>query len=259
MNNVLFDYLDNFCTAYLDNIIIYSENKLEHTEHVRKVLLRLRQAGLQVDIKKSEFSVKRTKYLGFIISTDGIETDPDKTFVISQWEPPRTVKGVQSFLGFCNFYRRFIKNYGRIARPLTRLTQKDRPFQWDMTCEQAFKELKKRLVSAPLLAHFDPTLPSQMETDASDGVIAGVLSQQQLDGEWHPVAYYSKTMIEAELNYPIHDKEMLAIVLSFQHWRVHLQGTPVAIQVLSDHKALEYFMTTKALTARQACWAEVLS
>ena len=128
-----------------------------------------------------------------------------------------------------------------------------------MTCEQAFKELKKQLVSALLLAHFDPTLPSQMETDASDSVIASVLSQQQSDREWHPVAYYSKTMIEAELNYPIHDKEMLAIVLSFQHWRVHLQGTPVAIQVLSDHKALEYFMTTKALTARQACWVEVLS
>ena len=104
MNDVLFDYLDDFCTAYLDDIIIYSEDELEHKEHVRKVLQRLRQAGLQVDIKKSEFSVKRTKYLGFIISTNGIETDPDKTSVIDQWEPPRTVKGVQSFLGFCNFY-----------------------------------------------------------------------------------------------------------------------------------------------------------
>jgi Tfp pilus assembly protein PilP len=88
-----------------------------------------------------------------------------------------------------------------------------------------------------------------METDASDSVVAGVLSQRQSDGEWHPVAYYSKTMLEAELNFPIHNKEMLAIVSSFQHWRVHLQGTPEAIQVVSDHKALEYFMTTKALTA----------
>ena len=98
-----------------------------------------------------------------------------------------------------------------------------------------------------------------LETDASDGVVAGVLYQKQMDGEWHPVAYYSKTMIDAEINYPIHDKEMLAIVSSFQHWRAHLQGTPEAIQVLSDHKALEYFMTTKALTARQARWAEILS
>ena len=98
-----------------------------------------------------------------------------------------------------------------------------------------------------------------METDALDGVIAGVLSQQQPNGEWHPAAYYSKTIINAKLNYPIYDKEMLAIVLSLQHWRVHLQGTLEAIQVVSDHKALEYFMTTKALSARQARWAEILS
>ena len=104
MNDVLFDYLDDFCTAYLDDILIYSENELEHEEHVCKVLQWLQQAGLQADIKKSEFSVKHTKYLGFIISTDGIETDPEKASVIDQWEPPQTVKGVQSFLDFCNFY-----------------------------------------------------------------------------------------------------------------------------------------------------------
>ena len=259
MNDVLFDYLDDFCTAYLDDIMIYSENELEHEEHVHKVLQRLREAGLQADIKKSEFSVKRTKYLGFIISTDGIEADPEKTTAIDQWTPPRTVKGVQSFLGFCNFYRRFIKNYSRIARPLNRLTRKDQPFHFDAMCMQAFKELKKRLVSAPLLAHFDPERPSMLETDASDGAIAGVFSQKQPDGEWHPVAYYSKTMIDAELNYHIHDKEMLAIISSFQHWRAQLEGTPEPIKVVSDHKALEYFMTTKALTARQARWADVLS
>jgi hypothetical protein len=259
MNDVLFDYLDDFCIAYLDDILIYSENELEHEEHVRKVLQRLRQAGLQADIKKSEFSVKRTKYLGFIISTDGIETDLEKTSVIDQWEEPRTVKGVQSFLGFCNFYRRFIKAYGRIAKPLNRLTRKDQPFIFDSSCRQAFKELKRQLASAPLLVHFVPSKPTRMDTDSSDGVVAGVLSQRQNNGEWHPVAFYSKTMIDAELNYPIHDKEMLAIVLGLLHWRAYLIGTPDTIQIMSDHKALEYFMTTKALTARQARWAEVLS
>src|SRR5439155_15767190 len=138
MNNVLFDYLDNFCTAYLDDIMIYSANELEHQEHVCKVLLQLWEAGLQVDIHKSEFHVTQTKYLGFIVSTDGIETDPEKTAVIDQWEPPRTVKGIQSFLGFCNFYRRFIKDYGRIARPLNRLVRKDQPFLFDKACLDAF-------------------------------------------------------------------------------------------------------------------------
>jgi hypothetical protein len=122
INNILFSYLDNFCTAYLDDILIYSENKLEYKAQVKKVLEYLRKAGLQADIKKSKFSIKKTKYLGFIISTEGIEVDPEKIAVIQNWQSPTTVKGVQSFLGFCNFYRYFIKEYRRIARPLNRLT-----------------------------------------------------------------------------------------------------------------------------------------
>jgi transposase InsO family protein len=259
MNDTLMDYLDDFCTAYLDDIMIYSENELEHEEHVRKVLQRLRQAGLQADIRKSEFSVKRTKYLGFIVSTKGIEADQEKTLAIRQWDAPRTVRGVQSFLGFCNFYRRFIRNYGRIAKPLNQLTRKNYAFNFDHACQRAFQELKDRLANAPVLAHYSPELPSMLETDASDGVVAGVFSQRQPDGEWHPIAYFSKTMIDAELNYPIHDKEMLAIVLCLLHWQVQLKSSPEAIRVITDHKALEYFMTTKALTARQARWAEVLA
>jgi hypothetical protein len=118
MNDVLFDYLDEFCTAYLDDILIYSDNELEHQAHVKKVLERLRNAGLQVDIKKCEFGVERTKYLGFIVTTEGIEVDPEKVEVIRDWKPPCTVKGIQSFLGFCNFYRRFIRDYGVVAKPL---------------------------------------------------------------------------------------------------------------------------------------------
>jgi hypothetical protein len=137
--------------------------------------------------------------------------------VIDQWKSPQTVKSIQSFLGFCNFYQRFIKNYRRIARLLNQLTYKDRPFIFDFSCQRAFKELKKQLVSASLLVHFDLNKPTQIETDVSDGVVAEVLSQQQNDEEWHPVVYFSKTMINAELNYPIYDKEMLAIVLNLLH------------------------------------------
>ena len=121
MNDTLFDYLDDFCTAYLNNILIYLENECKHKGYICKVLERLYKAGLQADISKSEFNVQQTKYLGFIISTDGIKVDPKKTSVIQQWEPLRTVKGAQSFLGFCNFYQRFIKDYSRIVRPLNRL------------------------------------------------------------------------------------------------------------------------------------------
>jgi transposase InsO family protein len=259
MNDVLFDYLDDFCTAYLDDILIYSENEEEHELHVKKVLQRLREAGLQVDIAKSEFSVTKTKYLGFIISTDGIEVDPDKIEVIQTWEPPTTVKGIQSFLGFCNFYRRFIRDYGRIAKPLSNLGRKDIPFVFNATCLDAFGELKQRLTSTPILAHYDMSRESILETDASNGVVGGVLSQKQSDDLFHPVAYFSKTMAPAECNYEIHDKEMLAIVRALEHWRAELIGLQTQLPIYSDHKALEYFMTKRQLTARQARWAELLS
>jgi predicted aspartyl protease len=259
MNDVLFNYLDDFCTAYLDDILIYSDNEFEHEIHVKKVLDRLRGAGLQADIRKCEFSVTRTKYLGFIISTNGIEVDPGKIEVIREWKEPRTVKGIQSFLGFCNFYRRFIREYGIIARPLVRLTRQDTPFIFDSDCYAAFQELKNRLLSAPILRHYDPELETMLETDASDGVVAGILSQLHPDGGWYPVAFFSKTMAPAECNYEIHDKEMLAIIRSLSQWRAELQGAPSKVKIYTDHKALEYFMTTKQLTSRQARWAEILS
>ena len=259
MNDILFDYLDVFCTAYLDDILIYSENEEDHAEHVIKVLTRLREAGLQADIKKCEFGVTRTKYLGFIVTTKGIEVDPEKVEVIHGWQPPKSVRGVQSFLGFCNFYRRFIEDYGRVAKPLIHLTKNDITFDFNEDCLEAFAELKRRLTSAPVLAHYNPTLPSRLETDASDGVIAAVFSQKGTDGSWHPVAFFSKTMIPAELNYQIHDKEMLAIIRSLSHWRAELQGSEHRLEILTDHKALEYFMTTKKLNSRQARWGEMLA
>lgn len=259
MNDVLFEYLDVFCTVYLDDILIYSDNESDNELHVRMILVRLRKAGLQADLRECEFGVKETKYLGFIISTQGIRVDPEKIEVIKSWVPPTTVKGVQSFLGFCNFYPRFIRDYGIISKPLTRLTHKDREFIFTDECHGSFKELKNRLINAPVLAHYDPSFEFRIETDASDGVVAGVFSQLGKDGNWYPVAFFSKTMAPAELDYEIHDKEMLAIVRSFGHWRAELQGTSKKIEIFTDHKALEYFMTTKALNARQARWAELLS
>jgi predicted aspartyl protease len=261
VNNTFMEYLDIFLTAFMDDLLIYSKNKKDHRKHVAKVLQRLREAGLQASIKKCEFHVTRTKYLGFIVTTEGIEVDPEKTAVVLNWEVPTTVRGVQSFLGFCNFYRRFIKNYSRIARPLAQLTKKELPFLWNQQCQSAFDELKRRLVDSPVLRHYRPELPTKLETDASDGVVAGVLSQQATDGDWHPVAFYSKTMSAPEHNYEIHDKEMLAVIRALEEWRAKLEGLQreERFSIYTDHKALEYFMTTKKLNARQARWAEFLS
>lgn len=165
INETLMGYLDEFMTAFVDNLLIYSKDAVEHEMieiHVKMVLEWLCTTGLQVSIKKCEFHVTRTKYLGFILTTDGIEVNSEKTTVISNWAVLTTVWGVQSFLGFCNFYQWFIKDYSRIARPLNRLTRKDVPFMWMDKFQQAFEELKKWLTNAPILQHYHPDLETKL-------------------------------------------------------------------------------------------------
>ena len=259
MNDVLIDYLDDFCIAYLDDILIYSEDAASHEKHVKLVLERLRAAGLQVDIKKSEFHVTRTKYLGYVLTNKGIEVDPEKVSALHDWLPPTTVTGVKSFLGFTGFYRQFVPEFSRVAKPLIALQSPANPFKWTKECQTSFDQLKESLLRIPSLCHFDPEYDTKLETDASDGVVAGVLSQQHPDKRWYPVAFYSRVLTGAELNWEIHDKELFAILQAFEKWRAELTSVKNQIRVYSDHRSLEYFMTTKVLNARQARWAEVLA
>ena len=259
MNDVLIDYLDDFCIAYLDDILIYSEDELTHEKHVQLVLARLRAAGLQVDIKKSEFHVTRTRYLGYVLTNRGIEVDPEKVEALREWKPPTTVTGVKSFLGFTGFYRQFIPEFSRVAKPLIALQSPANTFDWTEGCQRSFEQLKASLLAIPTLCHFDPAYETKLETDASDGVVAGVLSQKHPDGRWYPVAFYSSVLSGSELNWEIHDKELFAILQAFNKWRAELTSTQNQIRVYSDHRSLEYFMTTKVLNARQARWAETLA
>lgn len=259
VNDVLRPYLDVFCTAYIDDILIYSNNLREHKEHVRLVLKALELAGLQLDVDKSEFHKTEVTYLGYVISTDGIKMDPAKVQAILDWETPKNVKDVRAFLGFANFYRRFIDNFSNTVSPMIELTKKNATFRFSEACQQAFDQLKQAFTTAPILRHFDPDLPIVVEADSSDYVTAGVLSQRGPDGVLRPVAYFSKRMNPAEGNYEIYDKELLAIVRCFEQWRPELEGASFPIDVLSDHKNLQYFTTTKQLSHRQARWSEYLS
>ncbi len=243
INEVLFDLLDECCMAYVDDILIYSTNAEEHEGHVKAILDRFRKAGLHIDIKKSEFSVTCTKFLGFIISTEGIAVNPEKIDTIRQWQEPETIKGIQSFLGFCNFYRRFIQKYGRITFPFIHLTKikVKGSWRWSDEEQEAFERLKSALTSAPILVHFNPSCDTILETDASDGVAAGVMSQKGTDGFYHPIAFYSKTLSPAEMNYPIHDKELLAVILTLKKWKADLQSIRLPFLIITDHRVLEYF------------------
>ncbi len=259
INDILFDFLNEFCQAYLDDILIYSKTKKEHQTHVKQVLERLREAGLQVDIHKCEFDVEETVFLGVIISGEGLRMDPKKIECILNWKTPTNLKEVQGFVGFANFYRRFIHEFSKIVRALVNLTKKDTPFVWNDACEKALKRLKERVTSAPVLRHYDPSRQAILETDSSDYVLGGVLSQHDDEGVLHPVAFYSKSMIPAECNYHIYDKELLAIIRCFEHWRPELEGTNLPIQVFTDHQALKTFMENKELTRRQARYLDILS
>ena len=212
MNDIFRDMADIFVIVYLDDILVFSDNEEEHRDHVRRVLQRLREHNLHAKLEKCTFHTDTIEYLGFIVSPAGLSMDTAKTQVIRDWPTPRNVKEVQSFLGFANFYRRFIANYSDTVVPLTRLTRKDTPFVWSDKCQKAFDTLKASFTSAPILVHFDPALPIVIETDGSDYAIAAILSQvTPSDNDLHPVAFHSRTMQPAELNYEIYNKELLAI------------------------------------------------
>lgn len=261
INNTLQDYLDIFCTAYLDDVLIYSNSQKEHRHHVNLALKRLQMAGLQLDIDKCEFETTQVKYLGLIMSHRGIEMDPIKIECIKSWNVPKNVKDIQAFLGFANFYRRFIRDFSLIARPLIELTKKSIQWDWSKDCQAAFEILKNEFIKSPILRHFDPDPDRKciVEVDLSDWAHGGTLSQYDDEGILHPVAYFSRRLSSTEVNYEIYDKELLAVVNALEHWRPELEGTLEPISILTDHKNLEYFMSTKILNRRQARWSEFLS
>ncbi|KAI1668824.1 Reverse transcriptase domain protein [Pyrenophora tritici-repentis] len=217
------------------------------------------EAGLQIDINKCEFETTKTKYLGLIITPGGISMDPEKVKTIKEWLRPPCLKDLQKFLGFANFYRRFIRDFSKICKPLNELMRKDQAFIWSEAHENAFQDLKTAFATAPVLAMFDYTRRTILETDASDWASGGVLSQYDEDGLLRPVAYFSSKHTSQECNYEIYDKELLAIIKSMEEWRPELQGVDDTFEILTDHKNLEYFTTTKALSQRQVRWSEFIS
>jgi hypothetical protein len=185
--------------------------------------------------------------------------DPEKVAGIQNWKPPSSVDDIQVFLGLTNFYRRFVANYAKKCVPLTALLKKDTKFVWSKRAEQAFNDLKSIITSNPVLRDYNPKLPCVIETDASDFALGAVCSQADDKGVNYPIAFYSRKLLPAEMNYQIYDKELLAIVAAFKNWRHYLEFSQEATIVLTDHKNLEYFATTRNLSRRQVRWAEILA
>ena len=237
MNDIFSHLLDVCVVIYLDDILIYSNDMSEHHWHVKEVLKRLRKASLYAKAEKCEFHSESVEYLGYILSPSGLTMSNDKIKIIQDWPEPKKVKDIQSFLSFANFYRRFIFNYSDIVIPLTHLTQKDIPWKFNSSCQDAFNSLKKAFTSAPILTHWIPDAQLIVETDASDYALAAILSVVNEDNEVHPVAFHSRTFTAVELNYDTHDKELLAIFEAFKIWWHYLEGLAYPIDVVMDQSS----------------------
>ena len=252
MNNVFKDYLDDFVLVYLDDILIFSKDEEEHKEHLRKVLTVLREHKLFAQPAKCSFFTKEISYLGHLVGEGGLRVDPHKVAAVKDWAVPQDVHQLRSFLGLTNYFRKFLEGYSTIVAPLTSLTKKTEQWKWTQECQRAFEAVKKLLITAPVLALPDPDKAYVVTTDASDYGIGGVLTQED-----HPVAFASRKLSPAELNYTTSEKEMLAVVYALMEWRCYLEGK--LFTVITDHNPNIYFHTQQHLSRRQARWSELIS
>ena len=257
INQVLGSDFDDFTFAYLDDIMAWSQTREEHVRHLRAVLQKLRESSIRLRLSKCKFGVQQTEFLGFIVGNGKIAPSPSKVAAVTEWPTPKDVHTVRSFLGFANFYRRFVKDYSKITAPLNDLLRKGVSWNWCEKCESAFSAIKEKLTSAPALLLPDLKLPFYVVCDASDYAIGCTLMQDQGHG-LHPVAYDGRKMSPAEVNYHTTDKENLGLVYALRRWRCYLEGREFIVE--TDHDALRFLQTKRPedVNRRQARWLEML-
>ena len=255
VNDTLWELLDIFCVCYLDDILLYSEILEEHHQQVWQVLEKLYNAEPYIKLEKREFNVTTTTSLGFVISLKGISMDPEKVQVVQRWEKPKCVWDPQCFLGFANFYQKFIEGYSCICQPMFNLLKKEKEWNWNKDCQMVFDQLKESFCTAPILKHFDPTLETILETDISDYVVSGILRQKHVENGkpvLHPVTCLSDKMSPAECNYCIGDKELLKIIACLKKWHIYLHALRKPFIIYTNHYNLYTFSTKSLLNQRQA-------
>lgn len=254
MSSVLRDLNWKSVLVYVDDILIFSHTFEDHLMHLKQVFSKLREANLTLQPSKCHFALKQLKFLGHIISRRGVEVDPDKTQAMSDFPRPKSQKQVRSFLGMANYYRRFIKNFSKIATPLNAClkTVGNKKFQWTEECEQAFQTLKSKLLTAPVLAYPDPSKHFILTCDASDTAVGYVLGQLDDTKKEFVVAYGGKALSTDEKKFSTTEKECLAVLYGIAAYRPYLAHTEFTI--VTDHKALVWLQTAKH-TGRLERWA----
>jgi hypothetical protein len=264
MNKILRPYLDKFCMVYLDDILIYSRTEVEHKRHVKTILRTLDEAKMILNLEKCQFFQQSIRFLGHIISAEGIEPDPDKILKILQWPLPKNITQLRGFLAICSYYRQFIKSFSTRAAPLSDLTRgspkKNSRIMWFDAQEMAWVDLKNALTTYPVLRHVDPEKDYILDVDASNFGSGGCLQQYSLDEngklKLHPVAYMSKKFNQTQQNYSAQEREMLAVVQALEHWRHIIEGAKITIR--TDHESLKHFRSQKVMSRRLARFIDII-
>ncbi|KAL5582147.1 hypothetical protein UlMin_014589 [Ulmus minor] len=229
------------------SLLIMGDQPTEHKKHLEMVFQKLRENQLYVKREKCAFAQTRINFLGHIIERGQIRMDMKKVRAIQEWKTPANVKELRLFLGLANYYRRFVEEYSKMAAPLTELLKKGVTWEWAIVCEAAFQELKNAMMQDPVLALPDISKPFEVQTDASDFALGGVLLQ-----EGHPVAYESRKLSGAERRYTAQEKEMLAVIHCLRVWRHYILGSKFVVK--TDNTRVSHFFTQPKLTAKQARW-----
>src|SRR5258708_6374591 len=260
MNDILCPFINrNEAICYMDDILIYSASLTDHRRITQEILQTLHSYKLFLQPEKCKFKHQEVDYLGLVISKDHVAMDPVKVQGVTDWPQPAKVKDVQSFIGFMNFYQRFIHNFSEIACPLHVLTWKLKDWSWGAAEQQAFDVLKSTVTSTPTLAFPSKSGPFCLECDASNFSTGAVLLQQQEDGLFHLIGFMSKSFSDTERNYQIHNKEMLVTIHALKKRRHSLKRPDHKFKIHMDHKNLSYFQEAHKLNHCQAQWSLYLS
>ena len=242
MNELFRDHLWKWALVFLDDVLVYSKCENDHFAHLKATFQLLREANLKLKPKKCRLVQKEVTYLSHIIGNEGIQVDPKKVEVVENWPVPKTVKGVRSFLGFCNYYRRFVKDFAGIASPLFSLTKTKVPFIWNDECQTAFDRLRKELITAPVLEFPDYTGTFVLDTDASNTSLGAVLSNV-INGEERPLVYASRVLSKTETNYSTTKREALAVVQAVKWFKPYIWGVKFVLR--TDHSSLQWLFRQK--------------
>jgi hypothetical protein len=252
MDTVLAGLKYNSCLVYLDDILVFSRTMEEHLVILEKVFSRLLQADLRISLEKSRFGLEEILYLGYVISPDGQKPDPEKLAAVQQFPLPDSITMLQSFLGLCNYYRKFVEGFSKLSAPLYAMTKKDAEFEWTNDTIEVFNKLKEKLCSPPVLTHYHQNRPHKVHTDASQVGLGAVLLQQEPDGSWRVISYISRRTSKAEANYSITELEGTAVIFALEKFRPYLEGT--SFTIVTDHCALCQLKNRKNLNRRLARW-----